>query len=94
VSDEFSGLPGKDRTGGLTQFVNGNAGFAMVPNLVDWLSGDEEIIALRSRGSQPRKFDEITAEDANAIKWVNHLAAPLLVLIAGFLVYFVRRYRS
>ena len=94
VSDEFSSVPGKDVTNGVTAIVNHPMGFFLFANLVDVLSGDPEIIALRSRGAKPRKFGEIDESDANAIKWANHLAAPVLVLIAGFLVYFVRRYRS
>jgi len=93
VSDDFSGTR-KDITSGATRFINGVNGFAFVSNVVDWLTGSEDVIALRSRGAKSRKFDEVSESTANGIQWMNFLGAPVLVVIAGLLVFFVRRHRS
>jgi ABC-type uncharacterized transport system involved in gliding motility auxiliary subunit len=86
VSDEFGG-------GFLARF-NGQAGFTLVPNVVEWLTGSEDLLALRTRGVKSRKFDEIGEEKANQIRWTNFLAAPALLLMIGLVTFFVRRHRS
>jgi hypothetical protein len=94
VSDDFSGTR-RDVTGGATVFFNGVNGFlGLVPNVVDWLSGSDDLIALRSRSAVTRKLEEIEPDTASRVKTWNFLAAPLLVLLAGLFVFFVRRHRS
>ncbi len=88
----FSGTR-KDRSGGVTQ-INGNAGFVLVTNLVGMLSGGDDLMALRARGTGTRKFTELKEATANQIRLLNFVGAPVLILIAGLLVYFVRKHRS
>ena len=93
VSDDFSGGR-KDITQGVTRMWTGVNGFKLVNNLVDWMTGSDELLALRTRGSAVRKLEEVPKETAGTIEIVNYVAAPLLVLIAGILVFVVRKYRS
>ena len=93
VSDDFSGVPRRDITGGATQFWNGVQGFFFVSNVVDWLTGSDDLIALRARGARSRKFDEIESSKAGQIKLVNYAAAPLLVLLGGLFYFVVRKNR-
>ena len=74
--------------------INGNAGFVMVTNLIGMLSGGDDLMALRSRGTGTRKFTELRRRPATSIRLVNFVGAPVLILIAGLLVYFVRKHRS
>jgi hypothetical protein len=94
VSDDFSGVRRRDITGGATAFFNGINGFGMVPNVIDWLSGSDDLIALRARGAVSRKLSEIDTDAASRVKFWNYAGAPVAVLLAGLFVYFVRRYRS
>ncbi len=93
VSDQFSRVPGKDRSAGTTS-INGNAGFVMVTNLIGMLSGGDDLMALRSRGTATRKFTELSEATGSRIRLFNFVGAPVLILIAGLLVYFVRKHRS
>ncbi|MCC7137523.1 MAG: GldG family protein [Planctomycetes bacterium] len=92
VSDDFSGGR-RDRTGGLTNLWNGVAGFYFVTNVVDWMTGSADLVSLRARESVLRKLDEVSDEQAGGIKAANYAAAPLLLVLVGLLVYFVRRHR-
>jgi ABC-2 type transport system permease protein len=94
VSDDFSGVPRRDITGGATSYWNGVQGFFFVSNVVDWLTGSDDLISLRARGGRTRKFDEVDAAKADQIKVVNYVAAPILVLLGGLFVYFVRKHRK
>jgi ABC-type uncharacterized transport system involved in gliding motility auxiliary subunit len=86
VSDEFGG--------GFLARWNGQAGFTLVPNVVEWLTGSEDLLALRTRGVKSRKLDEVGEEKANQIRWTNFLAAPALLAMVGLVIFFVRRHRS
>jgi ABC-type uncharacterized transport system involved in gliding motility auxiliary subunit len=93
VSNDFSGTRG-DITSGATEVINKQGGFYFVPNVIDWLSGSDDLIALRARGAVTRKLEEIDGDAAARVKLWNYALAPLAVLVAGLFVYFVRRYRS
>jgi ABC-type uncharacterized transport system involved in gliding motility auxiliary subunit len=93
VSDQFAGGR-RDLTNGATAYINGIGGFSLVPNLIGWLSGGDELLTLRARGSTVRKLEEIPKEKAGQLQWVNILGLPVLVLVLGLVVYFVRKHRS
>jgi len=61
---------------------------------VGMLSGGDDLMALRARGTGTRKFTELKEATANQIRLLNFVGAPVLILIAGLLVYFVRKHRS
>lgn len=93
VSDQFAG-GSRDVTAGATMYINKLGGFALVPNLVGWLSGGDELLGLRARGSTDRKMDEISKEKAQTLQHVNVFGLPVLVFLLGLVVYFVRKHRS
>ena len=64
-----------------------------VTNVVDWMTGSADLVSLRARESVLRKLDEVSDEQAGGIKAANYAAAPLLLVLVGLLVYFVRRHR-
>jgi ABC-type uncharacterized transport system involved in gliding motility auxiliary subunit len=88
-----AGLVADESTGGLL-FLNGQGtGFVLVGNLVDWLTGDEDVLALRARTSGGRKMAEVGEDKAGQIRAANFLAAPVLMVLVGLVVFFVRRNR-
>lgn len=93
VSDQFAG-GSRDVTSGATAYINKLGGFALVPNVIGWLSGGDELLGLRARGSTDRKMDEISKEKAQTLQHVNVFGLPVLVFILGLVVYFVRKHRS
>jgi len=93
VSDDFSGGR-KDITQGVTRIWGGVNGFQFVNNLVDWMTGSDDLLSLRARGSDTHRLEEVKPETASTAQTLNYVAAPLLVLIAGALVFFVRKFRS
>ncbi len=70
---------------------NGAGGFPFVQNMADWLSGSEELMALRSRATNPRNLTQLEEKDRDLISYLNLLLVPLLVLLAGMTVFIVRR---
>ncbi len=71
--------------------VNGAYGFPFVQNMAEWLSGSEDLMALRSRATNPRNLAQMDEGKRDMIKHVNLLLVPLLVLLAGMTVFIVRR---
>jgi ABC-type uncharacterized transport system involved in gliding motility auxiliary subunit len=93
ISDHFSGGR-SDVTNGVTAFVTKAWGDRFVLNAIDWMLGNEELASLRVRGKTPRLLAELEPSDAKGVKLGNYLGAPLLVILAGILVWVVRRYRA
>ena len=56
-------------------------------NAIDYLLGDRDLIALRSREITDRKLDEekVTDEAKRTWKWVNGLLPSLLIIGFGFM---------
>ena len=74
--------------------VSRGYGFGFILNIVDWLGGSEELLALRAREPASRTIDKVEPETQDLIKWSNVLGVSLLVLLAGIVVFIVRRYQS
>jgi ABC-type uncharacterized transport system involved in gliding motility auxiliary subunit len=89
-----AGLVGDEFARGWIPQVNGQGGFALVPNVVEWLTGSDDLMSLRTRGAKSRKFKEVEEEKAKAIRWSNYAIAPVALVLAGLMVFFVRRYRK
>jgi gliding-associated putative ABC transporter substrate-binding component GldG len=65
---------------------------------VDWLSNDDDIIGIRSRESRSNRLDKIIDPEKRAAamrftQLVNVFLIPLLVIIAGLLLAWRRKYR-
>lgn len=78
---------------GMTRVI-GRAGIDFILNIVDWLSGSEDLLTLRAREPASRTIDKVEPEEQSLLKWLNVLGVPLLVLLAGIVVFIVRRYPS
>lgn len=55
-----------------------------VLNTVDYLMGDRELIALRSREITNRPLKEISDDTKRTWKWVNIILPSLLIIAFGF----------
>jgi gliding-associated putative ABC transporter substrate-binding component GldG len=76
-----------------SQFMTDDAGAGAQPNLdfvqnsVDYLASESTLIEIRSRGSEFRPLQEISASARKAVKWINILLPSLLLIIFGILHY-------
>ena len=63
-------------------------------NMVDWLSQDEALIAIRSKQVTARPLKEISSGTKRLVKYGNTLGLPLLVILFGLVRWQVRgRYK-
>ena len=69
-----------------------NGNFLM--NCVDYLNGMPGMAELRNKGSGAVKLKETDPAVRSAVKWINTVAVPLLVVITGLTVWFRRRSRA
>ena len=61
--------------------VEANLNF--ITNSIDYLSGDKELIEIRSRGVTSRPLDELSKSSRTFWKWLNILLPSLLVILYG-----------
>jgi ABC-type uncharacterized transport system involved in gliding motility auxiliary subunit len=59
--------------------------------MVDWLSQDEALIAIRSKQVSPRPLKEISAGAKKAVKYGNTFGLPFLVILFGVVRWQIRR---
>lgn len=82
--------------------VIGNSQFAMNPylkqlrngdlfyNAIDWLAADENLISIRPKPTTNRRVN-LSAAQASALKWLDQLFLPGLVILAGIMIWLKRR---
>ena len=61
--------------------IESNLNFVI--NSIDYLSGDEELIEIRSRGVTSRPLDELSKSTRSFWKWLNILLPSILVILYG-----------
>ncbi|MBN1758077.1 MAG: GldG family protein [Chitinispirillaceae bacterium] len=68
---------------------------SLVLNLVDWLSLDNNLIAIRTRTMKDRTMNADLLQEGsskpNLIRLVNILLMPVILVVIGLLIYFKRR---
>ncbi|MHC5010834.1 MAG: Gldg family protein [Planctomycetota bacterium] len=69
-------------------------GFPFTQNILEWMSGSEDLLSLRARDRKPRIIEDTDASQKDLIKWANFLGMPLLIFLAGMVVFIVRRYQK
>ncbi len=75
----------------LSQLNGGvKGGYSVVLNAADWMSGSDDLLALRARADKPRVLTKVEPSDRKAIEWANLLAVPVLMLLVGIVVWIVR----
>jgi ABC-type uncharacterized transport system involved in gliding motility auxiliary subunit len=67
---------------------NGNRDLFM--NMVNWLSSDEDLIAIRPKDPEDRRLN-MNASQVGLMFYTSVLGIPALMLVAGFLVWWRRR---
>jgi len=67
---------------------NGNADLAL--NAVNWLSSDEDLISIRPKQQEDRRIT-MTRAQLNLVRVTSQFVLPLMVIIAGTLVWWKRR---
>ena len=74
-----------------TKFLSDEAGMSVpdnqtfILNTADYLSGEKELISLRSREITNRPLEELEDSTRKRWKWANMLLPTLLVIVFGFL---------
>ena len=67
---------------------NGNSDLAL--NAVNWLSSDEDLISIRPKPPENRRVS-MTQRQFNAVLVTSQFILPLIVVVAGFGVWWKRR---
>jgi ABC-type uncharacterized transport system involved in gliding motility auxiliary subunit len=75
----------------LSSAINGVTGFSFVASAAEWLSGSDDLLALRARSTNPRNLEKLDREDIKMAKALNLLLVPLLVFLLGITVFIIRR---
>ena len=64
-----------------------------VQNTIDFMNGREGVAEMRAKGTRIRSLDETTPFIRALTKYVNIAGLPILVMIAGLIVWFLHRAR-
>lgn len=72
----------------------GKSNQALLLNTVDWLVGDDDLLAVRSRGMRAAPLAEVGEARRRTVKYGNILGLPGLVVLAGLGRWRQRRERS
>jgi len=67
---------------------NGNSDLAL--NTIDWLSSDEDLISIRPKPQEDRRVT-MTRAQLNLVRTTSQFLLPLVVVFAGFSVWWKRR---
>jgi ABC-type uncharacterized transport system involved in gliding motility auxiliary subunit len=87
--------PGRFVVIGSSGFLtNGMIGFQgnrdLAVNSVNWLSSDEDLISIRPKEAEDRRLNA-TQRQMNVFAYTDLLAIPLMVIVAGVLIFLKRR---
>lgn len=63
-------------------------------NVVDFLAMGSELIGIRSKGISDRPIEELSSVGKIFVKYINVLGAPILLIIIGLIILFLRRRRG
>ena len=62
--------------------------------MIDWLSQDEALIAIRSRESTDRPLRAVSDQTKRVVKYANMVGGPLAIVLLGLFVWQARKRRS
>ncbi|OQY28581.1 MAG: hypothetical protein B6244_06645 [Candidatus Cloacimonetes bacterium 4572_55] len=69
-------------------YQHGNSDFFM--NALSWLAGEEDLISVRAKEPHERRLN-LTILQAQLLFWLSVVLIPLMVSIAGFIVWWIKR---
>ncbi len=72
------------------QYLGHPGNYDLFLNMVNWLAEEEDMVTIR-----PKEFDDrrvtLTEHDLKVVKYVSIFGLPLVIIIAGLMVYYRRR---
>lgn len=75
------------------QFMTG-PGVSFFLNSLDWLTQDEALISIRSKGISERPLREISSGLKSLVRWINMILPPLILIAVGALRWRRRRFET
>jgi len=75
-------------------YLQDPSNMAFLLNMVDWLAGDEDLIAIRTRDVTNRPIAEVSAGVKNSVKYANMFLPPLILIVIGLVRWQMRRRRK
>ncbi len=75
---------------GINAYVRNSGNYDLFLNMVNWLAEEEDMVTIR-----PKEFDDrrvtLTERDSKVVLYVSVIGLPLVIVIAGLMVYYRRR---
>ncbi len=75
---------------GMNAYVRNSGNYDLFLNMVNWLAEEEDMVTIR-----PKQFDDrrvtLTERDSKIVLYVSVIGLPLVIIIAGLMVYYRRR---
>ena len=75
---------------GMNAYVRNSGNYDLFLNMVNWLAEEEDMVTIR-----PKEFDDrrvtLTERDSKVVLYVSVIGLPLVIIIAGLMVYYRRR---
>lgn len=71
-------------------YLNFNGNRDLYMNMINWLSSDEDLISIRPKEPEDRPLN-MNARQVSLFGWGSVLGVPLLIILAGFSVWWNRR---
>jgi gliding motility-associatede transport system auxiliary component len=72
------------------RFIDFNGNGDMATNAINWLTSDEDLISIRPRAPEDRRIT-MTQAQLRTVRIVSQFVLPLIVILAGILVWWKRR---
>ncbi|MGA7525414.1 MAG: DUF4350 domain-containing protein, partial [Acidobacteriaceae bacterium] len=72
------------------RFIDFNGNGDLASNAVNWLTSDEDLISIRPKTPEDRRLT-MTQADLRTVRIVSQFVLPLIVILAGILVWWKRR---
>ncbi|GAB4365497.1 MAG: Gldg family protein [Calditrichia bacterium] len=71
-------------------YIRNSGNYDLFLNEINWLAEEEDMITVRPKEIDDRRVN-LTAKDSKVVLYVSVFALPLLIIVAGVLIYFKRR---
>ncbi len=72
------------------RFIDFNGNGDLATNAINWLTSDEDLISIRPKAPEDRRIT-MTQGQLRTVRIVSQFVLPLIVILAGILVWWKRR---